>query len=154
MEGEWRPPEWWFRKQRPTSDEAYFENMSRVIFQAGLNWMIVAKKWPTTRKAFEQFSITKIACFSNKDINRLLNNTGIIRNKNKVCAIIQNALEFQKIRNQYGSFQAYLDSLDKSSNYSFVVKELTDRFKHLGSSSAALFLYTVGESIEPLDIPH
>ena len=34
MEGEWKPPEWWYRKQRPASDEAYFENLTRVIFQA------------------------------------------------------------------------------------------------------------------------
>ena len=57
MEGEWKPPEWWYRKQRPASDEAYFENMSRVIFQAGLDWNVIDKKWPTTKTAFAQFSM-------------------------------------------------------------------------------------------------
>ena len=153
MEGEWKPPEWWYRKQRPTSDEAYFENMSRVIFQAGLNWNVIDKKWPTTKKAFAEFSIAKVACFIDKDAQRLLKDEGIVRNKSKVCALIQNATEFQNIKKQYGSFQAYLDSLDKSKNYAFVVKELTKRFKHMGPSSASLFLYTVGERIEPWDMP-
>jgi DNA-3-methyladenine glycosylase I len=154
MEGEWKPPDWWYRTKRPSTDDGYFENMTRVIFQAGLNWKVIDKKWPTTRKAFEQFSISKVACFTDKDVKRLLNDVGIVRNESKVNATIQNAAEFQAIKKDYGSFQKYLDSLDKSNNYSKVVMELTKRFKHLGPSSASLFLYTVGEKIEPWDMPH
>jgi DNA-3-methyladenine glycosylase I len=154
VEGEWKPPEWWYRKQRPTNDEAYFENMTRIIFQAGLNWKVIDKKWQTTRKAFEQFSISKVAGFTDKDVQSLLKNEGIVRNRSKVCATIQNAVEFQAIKKAHGSFQKYLDSLDKSKNYAKVVTELTKRFKHLGPSSASLFLYTVGEKIEPWDMPH
>ena len=154
MEHEWKPPEWWYRKQRPTSDEAYFENLTRVIFQAGLNWKVIDKKWPTTVKAFEKFSISKVASFTNKDVERLLKDEGIVRNRSKVCATIQNAVEIQNIKKQHGSFQKYLDSLNKSKNYATVVNELTKRFKHLGPSSASLFLYTVGEKIEPWDMPH
>jgi DNA-3-methyladenine glycosylase I len=154
MEGEWKPPDWWCRTKRPSTDDGYFENMTRVIFQAGLNWKVIDKKWPTTRTAFEQFSISKVACFTDKDVKRLLDDVGIVRNKSKVNAIIQNAAEFYAIKKDHGSFQKYLDSLDKSNNYSKVVKELTKRFKHLGPSSASLFLYTVGEKIEPWDMPH
>lgn len=153
MEGEWKPPEWWCRNKRPTSDEAYFENLTRVIFQAGLNWKVIDKKWPTTRRAFDGFSISKVASFTNKDVERLLKDEGIVRNKNKICATIHNAVEIQEIKKQYGSFQKYLDSLDKSKNYAIVVNELTKRFKFLGPSSASTFLYTVGEKIEPWDKP-
>jgi 3-methyladenine DNA glycosylase Tag len=73
---------------------------------------------------------------------------GIIRNKGKISAIIQNAKEFEKIKKEHGSFQAYLDSLDKSHNYTSVVKEISTRFKWLGPSSATIFLYTVGEKIK------
>jgi DNA-3-methyladenine glycosylase I len=152
-DGEWKMPEWWYRSKRPASDEAYFENLTRVIFQAGLNWKVIDKKWPTTVKAFAQFSIGKVAAFTNKDVERLLRDGGIVRNKNKVCATITNAAEFQDIKKQYGAFQKYLDSLDKSKNYATAVNELTKRFKHLGPSSAAMFLYTVGEKIEPWDMP-
>ena len=97
MEGEWKPPEWWYRGKRPESDEAYFENLTRVIFQAGLNWHVIDKKWPTTKKAFEQFLISKVAGFTDKDVQRLLKDEGIVRNKNKVCAPLMPAKARAKV---------------------------------------------------------
>ena len=154
MEGDWQPPKWWYRKKCPPNDDAYFENMSRVIFQAGLNWKVIDKKWPTTKKAFAGFNVEKVARFTNADVERLLKDEGIVRNRGKIQAIIQNAVQFGEIKNQCGTFKKYIDSLDKSKNYAGVVKELTGRFKWLGPSSASTFLYTVGEEIEPWDMPH
>ena len=153
-ESGWKPPEWWYRNKRPETDEAYFENLTRVIFQAGLNWRVIDNKWPTTVNAFEKFSITEVAAFTNRDVERLLKDEGIVRNRKKVCATINNAVEFQNIEKQYGSFPKYIDSLDKSKNFAIVVNELTKRFKHLGPSSAATFLYTVGEKIDPWGMEH
>ena len=147
MEESWKPPEWWYREKRPPTDDAYFENMCRIIFQAGLNWSVIEKKWFTIKKAFAEFSIEKVAQFTNADVERLMKDKGIVRNKRKILAIIQNANLFREIKKQYGSFQSYLDSLDKSKNYSHVVKELSSRFKWLRPPSASLFLYTVGENI-------
>jgi len=134
--------------KRPSGDSAYFENMCRIIFQAGLNWSVVDKKWPTTKKAFDNFSTAKVSGFTESDVASLMKDEGIVRNRGKISAIIQNAKEFERIRKEYGSFQAYLDKLDKSRNYSLVVKELTGRFKWLGPSSASFFLYSVGEKIK------
>ncbi len=122
--------------------------MCRHIFQAGLNWSVIDKKWPTTQKAFANFSIDKVAKFTESDIERLMNDPGIVRNKGKIEAIVENAKQFQLICRQYGSFQSFLDSLDKSGNYTNVAKELTSRFKWLGPSSAMMFLYTVGEKVK------
>jgi DNA-3-methyladenine glycosylase I len=144
----WQPPEWWYVKTRPTNDDAYFENMCRIIFQAGLNWSVIDKKWSTTKKAFENFSVEKIARFTEADVERLMKDEGIVRNRGKIQAIIENAAQFQQIRKQCGSFQTYLDSLDKSQNYAKVVDELSKRFKWLGPSSASMFLHTVGEKIK------
>lgn len=141
-------PEWWCRGEHPASDEGYFENMCRVIFQEGLNWRVIDNKWPTTKKAFENFNINKIACFNASDVERLMKDEGIVRNRSKIEAIIYNAQGFKALREQFGSFQAYLESLDKSNNYDAVVKDLTSKFKHLGPPSASLFLYTVGEKIK------
>ncbi len=141
-------PEWWCRGQRPTNDERYFENMCRVIFQEGLNWHVIDNKWPTTKNAFANFDIDTVACFTSADVERLLKDTGIVRNRSKIEAIIYDAQGFKTIKEHFGSFQAYLDSLDKSNNYEAVVKDLTSKFKHLGPSSASLFLYTVGEKIK------
>lgn len=143
-------PEWWYREKRPPNDNAYFENMCRVIFQAGLNWHVIDNKWPTTMKAFANFNIDKVAYFTNADIEGLMKDTGIIRNKGKIKAIIQNAQNFKAIEKQYGSFQKYLDLLDKSNNYANAIKDLVNKFKWLGPPSASLFLYTVVEKIDPL----
>jgi DNA-3-methyladenine glycosylase I len=154
MEGTWKPPDWWYRKKHPENDDAYFENMSHVIFEAGLNWNVIEKKWPTTRKAFAEFNIEKVAHFTEKDVERLLKDEGIVRNRGKIEAIIKNATTFREIKKQYGAFKGYIDSFDKSKNYAIVVKDLVERFKWLGQSSASLFLYTVGEGIEPFDMTH
>jgi DNA-3-methyladenine glycosylase I len=125
--------------------------MCRVIFQAGLNWHVIDNKWLSIKKAFANFNINKIASFTNSDVECLMNDQGIIRNRGKIKAIIQNAQNFKAIEKQYGSFQAYLDSLDKSNNYTNAVKDLINKFKWLGLPSASLFLYTVGEKINVWD---
>jgi DNA-3-methyladenine glycosylase I len=145
----WQMPDWWFREKRPENDDKYFENMIRVIFQAGLNWRVIDGKWPETKKAFMNFDIDKVACFTSSDVERLMLDAGIVRNRGKIKATIYNAKGFQAIKKQFGSFQAYLDSLDKSDNYANVVKDLISKFKWLGPSTANTFLYTVGEKINP-----
>ena len=115
-------PDWWYRNERPSNDSVYFENMCRIIFQAGLNWQVIDGKWATTKKAFANFDIKEIACFTDSDIQRLLRDPGIVRNKGKIKAIIQNAQNFIAIEKRYGSFQKYLDSLDKSNNYANAIK--------------------------------
>jgi DNA-3-methyladenine glycosylase I len=121
--------------------------MCRVIFQAGLNWQVIDHKWSSIKKTFLNFRTEKIACFTETDIERLMKDPGIIRNKGKIKAIIQNAQNFKAIEKQYGSFQKYIDSLDKSNNYENAIKDLVNKFKWLGPPSASLFLYTVGEKI-------
>jgi DNA-3-methyladenine glycosylase I len=145
----WHMPDWWCRNQRPSNDSVYFEHMCRVIFQAGLNWKVIDDKWQTIKKAFANFDIKEVACFTESDVQRLMNDSGIVRNKGKIKAIIQDAQSFIAIGKRYGSFQKYLDSLDKSNNYANATKELVNTFKWLGPPSASLFLYTVGEKIEP-----
>jgi len=147
----WSPPKWMYRDKRPSSDNAYYENMIRVIFLAGLNWKMIDQKWPNFKKAFESFSIAQVAGFKEKDVKRLIGNAGIVRNQAKIVAAVENAKRFQSIKKEYGSFRSFLESLDKSKDYAAVIKELGKRFQRLGPSSARLFLYTVGEDIKHLD---
>jgi len=146
-EGSWSPPEWMYRNRRPSSDDAYFENMTRVIFLAGLSWKVIDEKWPNFKKAFMDFSIDKVAKFSEKDVLRLMSDAGIVRNRAKIAATVNNAKEFQRIKEDYGSLQGYIDSLDKSNNYALVIRELGKRFNRIGPSSARIFLFSVGENI-------
>lgn len=144
----WSPPKWIYRGRRPPNDDAYFENMVRVIFQAGLGWKMIDKKWPNFKKAFDNFSVDKVSRFNDSHVERLLKNEGIVRNRVKIAATIKNATEFKRVKEQFGSFESYLDSLEKSNNYASVIKDLGKRFQRLGPSSARIFLYTVGEDIK------
>ncbi len=147
MSQQWSPPDWMYRSSRP-GNNGYFENMTRIIFQGGLNWRAIEKKWPNFKEAFSDFSIDPVGNFKEDDVERLMNNKGIVRHRSKIIATINNAKLFQTIIQEHGSFQNYLDSLDKSNNYALVIKELSKRFSRLGPSSAGIFLYSVGENIK------
>jgi DNA-3-methyladenine glycosylase I len=148
MTDEWSPPSWVYKDNRPSSDQEYFENLTRCIFQGGLNWQLIANKWHNFQKAFNNFNIKKVAAYGQADIKRLSDDKGIIRNKNKITSTIYNAQEFEQIIKNHDSFQKWLDGLDKANNYDAVVKQLVSRFKRVGASTAHIFLWSVGEDIK------
>jgi len=76
--------------------------------QAGLSWYIILRKRENYRKAFAQFDAEKIARFNQKKIQRLLQDEGIVRNRLKIESAIQNARAFLKVRDEFGSFDAYI----------------------------------------------
>jgi DNA-3-methyladenine glycosylase I len=141
-------PDWVYTEQRPKKDREYFENMTRCIFQGGLNWVMIANKWPNFKTAFDDFDIKKVASYGLQEQERLYNDKGIIRNKQKIMATLHNAEEFIRIAKEFGSFSIWLDGLDKSNNYDYVVKRLRSRFKRVGPSTAHIFLWSVGEPIK------
>ena len=146
MPSEGKKPPWVYVNEKPTTDKAYFENLTRCIFQAGLSWKLMASKWSNFKIAFDDF-IVKVSAYGLDKIKRLSENPDIIRNKQKINATIQNAREFLRIAEEYGSFKEWLDSLDKSNNYRMVVKNLSSRLKRIGPSTAHIFLWSVGEPI-------
>jgi len=68
-----------------------FERMSLEAFQSGLSWLIILRKRENFRRAFEQFDVTKVAGFTDRDVERLMADTGIVRNRAKIVATIANA---------------------------------------------------------------
>lgn len=146
-EGRRGPPDWMYRGRKPKDDDSYFENMSRVIFLAGFSWKVVGNKWPEFRKAFSDFSIDEVASFGENDVEALVANPKIIRNRAKIEATIENARRIKDIRGKFGSFEAYLNSLDKKDNYSVAVKDISKRFVRMGPSSSRIFLYSIGEDV-------
>jgi len=115
------PPKWVYKDRRPSTDVEYFSNMTRCIFQGGLNWVMIANKWPNFEKAFENFDIDKVAAYGLEDQKRLRNDAGIIRNRQKIMATIENAEEFKRVIKEHGSFQKWLDGLDKGNNFKVVI---------------------------------
>ena len=100
----WSPPKWMYRGRRPPNDDACFENMTRVIFLAGLSWKMIDQKWPNFKEAFKGFSIDQVARFTEKDVKGLMSNAGIVRNQAKIVAAVKNAKHFQDIRKKVSSF--------------------------------------------------
>jgi DNA-3-methyladenine glycosylase I len=104
------------------------------------------------RGGLDHFSVDKVAIFDSSNIERLMRNEGIVRNRAKIEAVVQNAAHMKDIKMRFGSFRSYLDSLYKSNNYAKVIEELGKQFKRLGPSSAGLFLYSVGENVKHSDM--
>jgi DNA-3-methyladenine glycosylase I len=82
-------------------------------FQAVLSWECVLNKRENFRKAYDGFSIDQVIAYDENKLNELFNNKGIIRNKRKILASIQNSRVFKAIVNEYGSFYAYLKTFTK-----------------------------------------
>ncbi|MBE6506192.1 MAG: DNA-3-methyladenine glycosylase I [Methanobrevibacter millerae] len=89
-------------------DDILFEMLILEMFQAGLSWITILKKHEAFKKAFDDFDIDKIMEYSESKVNELLENKGIIRNKLKINATINNAKIFRKIQKEYGSFSTYI----------------------------------------------
>jgi DNA-3-methyladenine glycosylase I len=89
-------------------DKTLFEFLILEGAQAGLSWITILRRRETYRKAFADFDVAKVAAFDEKDVERLLNDPGIIRNKLKVNSAIRNAQLFLEIQKEYGSFSDFM----------------------------------------------
>ncbi len=89
-------------------DRKLFEMLILEGAQAGLNWLTILKKRDNYRKAFDNFDAVKITKYGKRETGRLLQDAGIVRNRLKIEAAIQNAKAFLAIRKELGSFDAYI----------------------------------------------
>ena len=85
-----------------------FEYIILDAFQAGLSWSTILNKRENFRKAFDNFKPEFIAYYDEQKYNELITDAGIIRNKAKISAAIENAKQFLKIRDEFGSFDKYI----------------------------------------------
>lgn len=90
------------------NDRKLFEFLILEGAQAGLSWLTILRKRENYQKAFDHFHPEKISMYENKKIEELLSNKGIVRNKLKISAAIQNAKAFLEIQNEFGSFDSYV----------------------------------------------
>ncbi len=93
-----------------TDDRTMFEFLTLESAQAGLSWITILRKRENYRRAFAGFDVERVAAFTEADVERLLEDPGIIRNRLKVKAAITNARAFIKVQREFGSFCAYLRS--------------------------------------------
>ncbi|MBR2299302.1 MAG: DNA-3-methyladenine glycosylase I [Alphaproteobacteria bacterium] len=89
-------------------DKRQFEYLSLEVMQCGLSWSIVINKREILRACFDGFDFDKVALYDPQDVARIMATDGMIKSVRKIEAIISNAKCFQKIREEFGSFDAYL----------------------------------------------
>ena len=124
-------------------DNLLFERLILEINQAGLSWITILKKAENFRRAYHGFDIVKVAKYGEKDIARLLNDAGIIRNRLKINAAIVNAQKLLQLQKECGSFRSWLDS-----NHPLTKEEWTRLFKNtfvfMGGEIVNEFLLSTG----------
>jgi len=105
-------------------DNVLFEFLVLESFQAGLSWITILRKRENFRKAFDQFNYKEIAAYKDDKIEELIQNAGIVRNRLKILATVNNAQRFMEVQKEFGSFSKYI--------WSFVNhKPINNKFKNI-----------------------
>lgn len=143
-------------------DKVHFEFLVLESAQSGLSWITILKKRENYRKAYDDFEVKKVSEYSDDKINELLMNEGIIRNRRKIEASINNAKRFIEIQQEFGSFDKYIWSFFggtplinewneiselpvKTQLSDDITKDLKKRgFKFLGSITIYSYMQAVG----------
>ena len=132
-DNEWGVPE--------HEDRKLFELLILEGAQAGLNWFTILRKRDSYRKTFDDFDTKKIAKYDEGKLEELLSNSGIVRNKLKIVATIQNAKTFLAIEQEFGSFDTYIqqfvDGKQKKNTWK-ILKELPSKTLELDTMSKDL----------------
>lgn len=124
-------------------DNELFGRLILEINQAGLSWETILKKEQSFRKAYHNFNIKKVASYKDKDVERLLNDAGIIRNRLKVNAAIENAKAILALQKEHGSFANWLENHHPKTKEEWV-KLFKKTFRFTGSEIVNEFLMSTG----------
>lgn len=124
-------------------DDELFGRLILEINQAGLSWSTILKKEENFRRAYDNFSVKKIARYGDREVARLLADPGIIRNRLKVAAAIHNAQVVLELQKEHGSFGAWLMSHHPKSKAEWT-KLFKQTFKFTGSEIVNEFLMSTG----------
>jgi DNA-3-methyladenine glycosylase I len=144
------------------NDRKLFELLILEGAQAGLSWITILRKRPAYGKAFDRFRPEKIAAYRAREVVRLMADPGIVRNRLKILAAIQNAKAFLEVQNEFGGFHRYLwDFVDgkprlnhwrqsgqipaRSAQSDALSRDLLGRgFKFVGSTICYAFMQATG----------
>jgi len=122
-----------------------FETLGRAVFNAGLSWKVVDRKWPAICEAFAGFDPERVAAYEEATIEGILERPDVIRSGNKIRGLVRNAEAFMELEaSEDGGFLGWLRRMD---DYWAREKALTKRFKWLGDFGAYWMLYTLDEPV-------
>lgn len=126
-----------------TDDRVLFERLALEINQAGLSWLTVLKKRAAFNEAFRGFEPAVVASFDTSDRERLLADPGIIRNRLKIDAVIENARRVVALQREHGSFAAWLDAHHPRGKEEWT-RLFRRTFKFMGGEIVGEFLMSTG----------
>lgn len=124
-------------------DNALFERLALEIHQAGLSWLTILKKREAFRAAFDGFDLERVAAYGARERRRLLRDAGIVRNRLKIGATIENARRILALRRSHGSFARWLDAHHPRPLQEWV-KLLKKTFLFTGGEITREFLVSTG----------
>ena len=124
-------------------DNELFCRLVLEINQAGLSWETILKKQDNFRKAYSEFNIKKVAAYSDDDRKRLMEDAGIIRNRLKINAAIENAKTILQLQKEHGSFEEWLNKQHPQSKNEWV-KIFKKTFRFTGGEIVNEFLVSIG----------
>jgi len=128
----------------PTNDErALFERLMLEINQAGLSWLTILNKRAAFRAAFADFEVDRVAAFGPPEIDRLMADPGIVRNRLKIAAAIENAQRIRALRQSSGSFADWLEAHHPRSVEAWT-QLFRKTFRFTGGQIVGEFLMSVG----------
>ncbi|WP_026677446.1 DNA-3-methyladenine glycosylase I [Fictibacillus gelatini] len=125
-----------------TDDDQLFEFLTLEIFQAGLSWRTILHKRENFREAFSQFHIKTVMQYGKEKVEELMQNAGIIRNRRKIEATIENAQRCHQLIREYGSLFSFFQQLPEGKEDK--QKAMKATFKHVGLTTAESFLMATG----------
>ena len=125
------------------SERVLFERMMLEINQAGLSWLTILNKRAAFRAAFADFEVDRVAAFGPSDFDLLLADSGIVRNRLKIAAAIENAQRIRALREPYGSFAQWLDAHHPRSIEAWT-QLFRNTFRFTGGQIVGEFLTSLG----------
>tara|TARA_Y100000310_G_scaffold316600_1_gene368524 strand:- start:416 stop:847 length:432 start_codon:yes stop_codon:yes gene_type:complete len=129
---------------KPKSDREFFEILSNIIFVAGFRYSVVQARWPKITKAFQNFDIKKVAKLNVED---LVKAEGMIKNKPKLAAIIENAKICLEIIKEHKSVMKYMENIQKLHKkdplFNPTLQEEVQRFNRIGKTTSVWVAYVI-----------
>ena len=130
---------------KPRNDAEFLEIMAQIIFVSGFKWSVVKYMWPKSRKAFYNFNVKKV---SNESVDNLVKKDGVIKNRKKIQAIIDNAKQCQEHIKKYGSIEKWVKEIQKKYKkeplYNPTVREVfMQEFRMIGKTTSRWLAYVI-----------
>ena len=132
-------------KINPKDLSDYLEIMTKAAFQSGMSWKVIESKWDGFKEAFEGFDPEHVAGLDEHDVDQLVQDTRIVRNRKKIEATVHNADTMLRLSGgTVKGFQKWLRSFE---NYETLQKAIRNEFKFMGPSGIYMWLWVVDEQV-------